>query len=35
MKLLQKLNKEETTIVLITHESEIDAYASKHITIKD
>ena len=35
MELLQKLNKEWTTIVLITHEHEIDAYASKHIWIKD
>lgn len=35
MKLLQKLNEEWKTIVLITHESEIDAYASKHIIIKD
>ncbi|MFK7780558.1 MAG: ABC transporter ATP-binding protein [Candidatus Gracilibacteria bacterium] len=35
MKLLQKLNKEGTTIVLITHEHDIDAYAKKHIWIKD
>jgi putative ABC transport system ATP-binding protein len=35
MKLLQKLNSEGTTIVLITHEHEIDAYAQKHIWIKD
>lgn len=35
MKLLQKLNSEGTTIVLITHEHEIDAYAKKHIWIKD
>lgn len=35
MNLLTKLNKEWTTIVLITHESNIDEYASKHINIKD
>ncbi len=35
MQLLQKLNKEGTTIVLITHEHDIDAYAQKHIWIKD
>ena len=35
MKLLQKLNEEWTTIVLITHEHDIDAYAKKHIWIKD
>lgn len=35
MKLLQKLNKQWTTIVLITHERDIDAYAKKHIWIKD
>lgn len=35
MKLLQKLNKDGTTIVLITHEHDVDAYAQKHIWIKD
>ena len=35
MELLQSLNKEWTTIILITHEKEIDEYASKHIFIKD
>lgn len=35
MDLLVKLNSEWRTIVLITHEKEIDAYAKKHIMIKD
>lgn len=35
MKLLKKLNDEWKTIVLITHEPEVDAYAKKHIFIKD
>lgn len=35
MKLLSDLNAEWKTIVLITHEKEIDAYAKKHILIKD
>lgn len=35
MELLVKLNSEWRTIVLITHEKEIDAYAKKHIMIKD
>lgn len=35
MALLQALNNEWKTIVLITHEKEIDAYAKKHIFIKD
>ncbi len=35
MHLLQELNNQATTIILITHEDEIDAYASKHIHIKD
>lgn len=35
MELLVKLNSEGRTIVLITHEKEIDAYAKKHIMIKD
>lgn len=36
MELLQKLNQQEwTTIVLITHESDIDEYAKSHIFIKD
>lgn len=35
MNLLLELNKEGKTIVLITHEHEIDAYGRKHILIKD
>jgi putative ABC transport system ATP-binding protein len=35
MKLLVELNNEGKTIVLITHEPEIDAFAKKHIFIKD
>lgn len=35
MNLLLELNKEGKTIVLITHEHEVDAYARKHILIKD
>lgn len=35
MNLLIELNKEWKTIVLITHEAEIDKYAKKHIFIKD
>jgi ABC-type lipoprotein export system ATPase subunit len=35
MNLLVELNKEWKTIVLITHEAEIDAYAKRHILIKD
>ncbi len=35
MNLLCELNEEWKTIVLITHEAEINAYAKKHITIKD
>nr|MDD3720666.1 ABC transporter ATP-binding protein [Candidatus Gracilibacteria bacterium] len=35
MELLTKLNEEGKTIVLITHEHEVDAYAKKHIMIKD
>lgn len=35
MDLLVKLNEEWKTIVLITHEKEIDEYAKKHIIIKD
>jgi putative ABC transport system ATP-binding protein len=35
MNLLTELNKEWKTIVLITHEAEIDKYAKKHIFIKD
>lgn len=35
MNLLTKLNWEGKTIVLITHEKDIDAYANKHILIKD
>lgn len=35
MNLLTKLNKDWKTIVLITHEKDIDKYAKKHILIKD
>jgi putative ABC transport system ATP-binding protein len=35
MELLTELNKEWKTIVLITHEPNIDAYAKRHIHIKD
>lgn len=35
MNLLTKLNDEWTTIVLITHEHDIDKFAKKHILIKD
>jgi putative ABC transport system ATP-binding protein len=35
MNLLTQLNKEGKTIVLITHEKDIDAYANRHILIKD
>lgn len=35
MNLLTKLNQEWKTIVLITHERDIDAYAKRHILIKD
>lgn len=35
MNLLTKLNEEWKTIVLITHEKDIDSYAKKHILIKD
>jgi putative ABC transport system ATP-binding protein len=35
MELLTELNNEWKTIVLITHESEIDNYAKRHIRIKD
>ena len=35
MNLLVELNKEWKTIILITHEHDIDAYAKKHIFIKD
>ncbi|MDD5769725.1 MAG: ABC transporter ATP-binding protein [Candidatus Gracilibacteria bacterium] len=35
MELLTQLNKEGKTIVLITHEHEVDAYAKRHILIKD
>lgn len=35
MLLLQELNQEGKTIVLITHEPEIDHFAKKHIFIKD
>ncbi|MDD3302379.1 MAG: ABC transporter ATP-binding protein [Candidatus Gracilibacteria bacterium] len=35
MNLLTELNNEGKTIVLITHEKDIDAYAKKHIFIKD
>lgn len=35
MNLIKQLNSQWTTIILITHEDEIDAFASKHIHIKD
>jgi len=35
MELLTELNNEWKTIVLITHEDEVDAYAKRHILIKD
>lgn len=35
MELLTQLNKEGKTVILITHEHEVDAYAKKHILIKD
>ncbi len=35
MNLLIELNKEGTTIILITHEKDIDAYAKRHIHIRD
>lgn len=35
MNLLTQLNREGKTIVLITHEKDIDAYANRHILIKD
>ena len=35
MNLIKELNSQWTTIILITHEDEIDAFASKHIHIKD
>ncbi|MDD2917063.1 MAG: ABC transporter ATP-binding protein [Candidatus Gracilibacteria bacterium] len=35
MELLVELNKEGRTIVVITHEHEIDAYAERHILIRD
>lgn len=35
MNLLKKLNDEWKTIILITHEPEIDAFAKRHIHVKD
>lgn len=35
MELLVELNKEGKTIILITHEHEVDSFAKKHIFIKD
>jgi putative ABC transport system ATP-binding protein len=35
MTLLQELNAEWTTIILITHEKEVEQYAKTHIYIKD
>lgn len=35
MELLTNLNKEGKTIVLITHEKDVDKYAKRHIFIKD
>ena len=35
MNLLVELNQEGKTIILITHEKDIDAYAKRHIHIRD
>ncbi len=35
MELLTELNKEGKTVIVITHEHEVDAYANRHILIKD
>ncbi len=35
MKLLEELNKDWTTIILITHEKEISAFAKRNISIRD
>ncbi|HBB27285.1 TPA: macrolide ABC transporter ATP-binding protein [Candidatus Gracilibacteria bacterium] len=35
MELLTELNKEGKTIIVITHEHEVDAFAKRHILIKD
>lgn len=35
MELLTKLNKEGKTIIVITHEHEVDAFAKRHILIRD
>lgn len=35
MNLLVELNKEGKTIVLITHEKDIDAYAKRHVHLRD
>ncbi len=35
MELLVKLSEEGKTIIVITHEHEIDAYAKRHILIRD
>ena len=35
MKLLQELNRDGLTILLVTHETDIAAYASRRLVIKD
>jgi putative ABC transport system ATP-binding protein len=35
MELLTSLNKEGKTVIVITHEQEVDAFARKHILIRD
>lgn len=35
MELLTTLNKEGKTIIIITHEHEVDAFAKRHILIRD
>lgn len=35
MELLTKLNKEGKTVIVITHEPQIDAFAKRHILIRD
>ncbi len=35
MELLTELSKEGKTIILITHEHEVDVYAKRHIVLKD
>jgi putative ABC transport system ATP-binding protein len=35
MNLLTELNNEGKTVIVITHEHEVDAFAKRHILIKD